>query len=61
VVGWAVLETVALALSFVHDISDVELPRALKSSVHIILATISMCGVANIQVSHNFHLTLALH
>lgn len=55
VAGWAVLEIVALVLSVVsaqeNRQGNIELPQALEGSIHIILATISMWGVANIQVS----------
>lgn len=56
---WAVLELAALALSLIHDFSELPLPRALGRSLHLILVTISMCGVANVQVSRFLYLTLA--
>jgi hypothetical protein len=57
--GWAPLEIIALILSSIHDFSNMELPQVLGRSIHLILVTLSMCGLVNVQVSGNLHLTLA--
>ena len=45
--AWTVLESAALVLCIVYDSSETELLPALKNSIHLILATLSMCGVSN--------------
>jgi hypothetical protein len=57
--AWTVLESAALVLCIVYDSGETELLPALKNSIHLILATLSMCGVANIQVSPNLQPLLA--
>jgi hypothetical protein len=57
--GWALLETVALILSTVHDFNNAYLPRGLERSAHLILVTFSMCGLVNVQVSEIHSLALA--
>jgi hypothetical protein len=57
--GWALLEITALILSSIHDFSNQELPQVMGRSVHLVLVTLSMCGLVNIQVSTNFYLSLA--
>ena len=58
-VGWALLEITTLVLCIMCDSGKTELPQALKNSIRLILATLSMCGVANIQVSPNLQPLLA--
>jgi hypothetical protein len=55
-VGWAILEILALILSLVHDFSKARLPRGLERSAHLILVTFSMCGLVNVQVSESLPL-----
>lgn len=57
--GWAVLETISLVLSLIHD-SNIKLPEALEKSVHLILVTVSLWGLAIIQVSTSLHLTMTI-
>jgi hypothetical protein len=58
-VGWTLLEITSLVLCIMYDSGKTELPQALKNSIRLILATLSMCGVANIQVSPNLQPLLA--
>ena len=58
-VGWALLEITALVLCIMYDSGKTELPQALKNSIRLILATLSMCGVANVQVSPHLQSPLA--
>ncbi|CAI6082997.1 unnamed protein product, partial [Clonostachys chloroleuca] len=48
--GWLLLELIALVLLSVEHGQQVKLPLALSSSIHIILATVSLWGVAIIQI-----------
>jgi hypothetical protein len=58
VAGWTFLETTALVLCIMHDSGRTNLPQVLRNSIRLTLATLSMCGVANIQVSPNLQLPL---
>src|SRR4051812_26329206 len=58
VAGWTLLETTALVLCIMHDSGRMNLPQVLRNSIRLTLATLSMCGVANIQVSPNLQLPL---
>lgn len=51
VLGWALLQIVALILSSIQDSNKVEFPQAIAVSIHVILATISLWGIAIVQVS----------
>ena len=46
--GWALLEVAALVLSAIYDFSPAQLPQGLGRSLHLILITVSICGLINV-------------
>ncbi|CAH0054798.1 unnamed protein product, partial [Clonostachys solani] len=50
VAGWTLLEITALVLCIMHDSDRTNLPQILRNSIRLTLATLSICGVTNIQI-----------
>lgn len=48
--GWAILESMSLTLFSIEYSQQVKLPQILSASIYLILATVSLWGVAILQV-----------
>lgn len=51
--GWIMLELIALILFSLEDSQQAKLPRVLSSSIYLILAIMSLWGVAIVQVCYS--------